>query len=100
MFLACSLTTILLGYVFGVPVPFNSMQNHTRQYAGDTLQFNNTLDNATESSEFNNSAIIGPILLWWCPLSVCALNNLGHSMQSGDEKAGKATTDPHGIGKR
>ncbi|XP_062339609.1 uncharacterized protein LOC134038031 isoform X1 [Osmerus eperlanus] len=36
-----------------------------------------------------------------CQLSICALINLSHEMQSGgDEKAGRATTDPHGIGKR
>ena len=36
-----------------------------------------------------------------CQLSICALINLSHEMQSGgDERAGRATTDPHGIGKR
>uniref|UniRef100_A0A3P8Y5E4 Uncharacterized protein n=1 Tax=Esox lucius TaxID=8010 RepID=A0A3P8Y5E4_ESOLU len=35
-----------------------------------------------------------------CMISLCTLNNLGHSMQFGDEKAGEATKDPHGIGKR
>ncbi|XP_034145871.1 uncharacterized protein zgc:193726 [Esox lucius] len=118
---ACYFSVILLGYVFALPVPFNSTQNSMRQNAYDNpLQDNKTLDHATESSEANNNGILSekPIHSWnetdsnttntltkmmslsRCMISLCTLNNLGHSMQFGDEKAGEATKDPHGIGKR
>ncbi|XP_069375960.1 uncharacterized protein [Paralichthys olivaceus] len=35
-----------------------------------------------------------------CALSTCLTTNLVSSMQSGDETAGSATSDPYGIGKK
>ncbi|XP_035534102.1 uncharacterized protein zgc:193726 [Morone saxatilis] len=35
-----------------------------------------------------------------CFLPTCGTANLGSSLQKGDEKAGGATTDPFGIGKK
>nr|XP_046235395.1 uncharacterized protein zgc:193726 isoform X2 [Scatophagus argus] len=35
-----------------------------------------------------------------CVLSTCLTANLGSALQGGDEKAGGATTDPFGIGKK
>uniref|UniRef100_A0A3B4A5P1 Uncharacterized protein n=1 Tax=Periophthalmus magnuspinnatus TaxID=409849 RepID=A0A3B4A5P1_9GOBI len=41
-----------------------------------------------------------PFLLTGCPLPTCLTVNLVSSLQTGDEKAGKSTTDPLGIGKK
>uniref|UniRef100_A0A4W6DFT1 Uncharacterized protein n=1 Tax=Lates calcarifer TaxID=8187 RepID=A0A4W6DFT1_LATCA len=35
-----------------------------------------------------------------CVLPTCLTVNLGSSLQGGDEKAGGATSDPFGIGKK
>lgn len=35
-----------------------------------------------------------------CSLPTCQTANLGDSLQTGDEKAGKATIDPYGNGKK
>ncbi|XP_041713395.1 uncharacterized protein zgc:193726 isoform X2 [Coregonus clupeaformis] len=53
---AWSLGVILLGYVFGFPVPFNSTQNGSRQYEYETLpQLNDKVDNSTEPFMSNDT---------------------------------------------
>ncbi|XP_041713396.1 uncharacterized protein zgc:193726 isoform X3 [Coregonus clupeaformis] len=124
---AWSLGVILLGYVFGFPVPFNSTQNGSRQYEYETLpQLNDKVDNSTEpfmsnDTESNETEIpfhfqmmlpmenMSPLLDYdhaipgsasLCYLPTCMNSNLGSALQKGDEIAGASTKDPHGIGRK
>ncbi|KAM9402830.1 uncharacterized protein ACWYII_029749 isoform 9-T9 [Salvelinus alpinus] len=109
---AWSLGVLLLGYVFGFPVPFNSTQ---RQYEYETLpQLNDTVRNTTQPFMSNDTesneteipfpfqdydhAIPGSVSL--CYLPTCMNANLGSALQKGDEIAGASTNDPHGIGRK
>ncbi|XP_036800371.1 uncharacterized protein zgc:193726 isoform X3 [Oncorhynchus mykiss] len=109
---AWSLGVLLLGYVFGFPVPFNSTQ---RQYEYETLlQLNDTVGKSTQpfmSNETeipfpfqiilpmeNMSPLLGSVSL--CYLPTCMNANLGSALQKGDEIAGASTNDPHGIGRK
>ncbi|KAM7367465.1 hypothetical protein PAMP_015365 [Pampus punctatissimus] len=44
--------------------------------------------------------ITGLVSAPYCFLSTCLTANLGSTLQTGDERAGSATTDPFGIGKK
>ncbi|XP_040005187.1 uncharacterized protein zgc:193726 isoform X3 [Xiphias gladius] len=66
---------------------------------------NNTLGNFTGSVTLNsgmNETGLCPFVMspQRCILPTCLTANLGSSLQVGDEKAGGATTDPFGVGKK
>ncbi|XP_020308747.1 uncharacterized protein zgc:193726 isoform X3 [Oncorhynchus kisutch] len=116
---AWSLGVLLLGYVFGFPVPFNSTQ---RQYENESLlQLNDTVAKSTQPFMSNETEIpfpfqiilpmenMSPLLdydhaipgsLSLCYLPTCMNANLGSALQKGDEIAGASTNDPHGIGRK
>ncbi|XP_036800373.1 uncharacterized protein zgc:193726 isoform X5 [Oncorhynchus mykiss] len=97
---AWSLGVLLLGYVFGFPVPFNSTQ---RQYEYETLlQLNDTVGKSTQPFMSNETEIPFPFQgsVSLCYLPTCMNANLGSALQKGDEIAGASTNDPHGIGRK
>ncbi|KAL0962725.1 hypothetical protein UPYG_G00344510 [Umbra pygmaea] len=95
---AWSIGVILLGCVIGLPVPFNRTQRNTRACENKTSLQLNTTDNSTEMTSFSKTTF--SVWVRGCPFSTCLISNLGSSMQDGDEKAGSASTDPFGIGKK
>nr|XP_046235397.1 uncharacterized protein zgc:193726 isoform X4 [Scatophagus argus] len=61
----------------------------------------NTTTNETSFSPFMFVLPLGKVTgARSCVLSTCLTANLGSALQGGDEKAGGATTDPFGIGKK
>ncbi|XP_078138276.1 uncharacterized protein LOC144538121 isoform X2 [Centroberyx gerrardi] len=66
---------------------------------GNSTHTRNGLQQST-FADTGFSGIVGYAAPPGCQLSICALMNLGHDMQlGGDEKAGRATSDPFGHGK-
>ncbi|XP_055017111.1 uncharacterized protein zgc:193726 isoform X2 [Boleophthalmus pectinirostris] len=63
-------------------------------------------DSPSQTAENNTDAVSSsiprslPPMLNGCPLPTCLTDNLVSSLQTGDEIAGKSTTDPLGNGKK
>ncbi|XP_058481135.1 uncharacterized protein zgc:193726 isoform X2 [Solea solea] len=73
-------------------VPQQKQGNVTRQ---DDLQFNKNITGRRNLS-YDLKLTFASI----CFLPSCALANLGHSLQTGDETAGSFTRDPFSYGKK
>ncbi|XP_058481137.1 uncharacterized protein zgc:193726 isoform X3 [Solea solea] len=74
-------------------VPQQKQGNVTRQ---DDLQFNKNITGRRNLSYDLKLTFASSI----CFLPSCALANLGHSLQTGDETAGSFTRDPFSYGKK
>ncbi|XP_050933688.1 uncharacterized protein zgc:193726 isoform X3 [Lates calcarifer] len=63
---------------------------------------NTTNDDVSGSSDMSSNfpSVISSFVQPRCVLPTCLTVNLGSSLQGGDEKAGGATSDPFGIGKK
>ncbi|XP_035805664.1 uncharacterized protein zgc:193726 isoform X5 [Amphiprion ocellaris] len=66
---------------------------------------NRTVDDSTRYAMSNlpiNETSITPLISVFgdCPLSTCLTQNLGSSLQRGDETAGRDASDPLGFGKK
>ncbi|KAL2102122.1 hypothetical protein ACEWY4_001290 [Coilia grayii] len=117
-----SLSALLLGCVFGFPNSFNSTQNYTRienelntSATNATWSFLNRIESALNITILSlGSSVFAPPKSAYqlsndqstppqvsgCLLPTCALQNLGNSLNSGDEIAGSSTSDPYGVGKK
>nr|XP_046235399.1 uncharacterized protein zgc:193726 isoform X6 [Scatophagus argus] len=80
----------------------NKDENSTRFESHESV--NNSLDDFRRISPntTTNETSFSPFITGArsCVLSTCLTANLGSALQGGDEKAGGATTDPFGIGKK
>nr|XP_046153591.1 uncharacterized protein LOC123994711 isoform X3 [Oncorhynchus gorbuscha] len=103
---AWSLGVLLLGYVFGFPVPFNSTQ---RQYEYETLlQLNNTVGKSTQpfmsnDTESNETEIPFPFQIILPMENMSPLLDYDHAippeelMQSQNETDSNSTLTTHGY---
>ncbi|KAL7371232.1 hypothetical protein ABVT39_022354 [Epinephelus coioides] len=80
----------------------NLMNNTTNITTNDTMNdmMNNTMEDRTNITGVS-TFVVSPVMYSpQCVLPTCLTANLGSSLQSGDETAGGATTDPFGVGKK
>ncbi|XP_033181744.1 uncharacterized protein zgc:193726 [Anabas testudineus] len=76
----------------------NPVTPHLLNEEGNSTRINNdSLD--LRNGTTNGTVYFSPALRR-CFLPTCGIVNLGSSLQRGDEKAGGATTDPFGNGKK
>ncbi|XP_049892538.1 probable serine/threonine-protein kinase iksA isoform X5 [Epinephelus moara] len=88
----------------------NLMNNTTNITTNDTMNdmMNNTMEDRTNITGVSTfvfvlpmEKVVSPVMYSpQCVLPTCLTANLGSSLQSGDETAGGATTDPFGVGKK
>ncbi|XP_049422548.1 5'-AMP-activated serine/threonine-protein kinase catalytic subunit alpha isoform X6 [Epinephelus fuscoguttatus] len=84
----------------------NTMNITTNDTMNDMM--NNTMEDRTNITGVSTfvfvlpmEKVVSPVMYSpQCVLPTCLTANLGSSLQSGDETAGGATTDPFGVGKK
>uniref|UniRef100_A0A672R170 Calcitonin peptide-like domain-containing protein n=1 Tax=Sinocyclocheilus grahami TaxID=75366 RepID=A0A672R170_SINGR len=103
MFLVWTLSSLILSYTLGFST-LNStssgsqMKTFLNVTEGNFTDYSKT--NQTRHEQLEKNPIHGMSRGTGCFLGTCATQNLGHRLQTGDEKAGKSASDSWGPGKK
>uniref|UniRef100_A0A673M8S8 Calcitonin peptide-like domain-containing protein n=1 Tax=Sinocyclocheilus rhinocerous TaxID=307959 RepID=A0A673M8S8_9TELE len=90
MILVWTLSSLILSYALGFPF-LNSTSHGSYMFPNVTDRNITGYNNNTNQTRARDPG---------CSLPTCATQNLVHTMQTGDEKAGKSASDPWGPGKK
>ncbi|KAK7896715.1 hypothetical protein WMY93_022040 [Mugilogobius chulae] len=89
------LLTVTVALGFGHP-----LLNHTRFESDSSSHMIKSTWNESIPAANSTDALHSRPIVTGCFLPTCLTVNLGSSLQTGDEKAGKSTSDPLGNGKK